>query len=196
MRGERDHADAEDLNGQPVGRWSLCSLSRAEMKPPGHPDDCAGETCEHKVQQQNPLQLLPLELELPRDNAGGEGWNCRNRCRQQVVVGRIRKAASFRPVSAQLEHYSGDEKCDWKMNKHNVLCMFRQQCRFEIKGIHDVFSSTFGQTRCSPRYVFQVAGQAPIWDNRSGWNLFLLRNDSLRDCRLVTVANSSTAANG
>jgi len=64
---QRNETDCQKFNRQTVA-WQIYSpLSGADMYPPHQPYHHARDAREYQVQQKNSLQLLSLELELPRE---------------------------------------------------------------------------------------------------------------------------------
>jgi len=78
MAGESHQADGESLNGEakawkhvPAGSTGLT------MNPPGNANQYAGSQGEDQMEEQNALDLLALESELPSQEAGGDDGKCR-----------------------------------------------------------------------------------------------------------------------
>src|SRR5450631_4286450 len=136
------------------------------MYPPHQPDRRSRDAREHQVYQQNALQFLPLELELPRENSRGQDRKSRDRRGQQVVVDGVSQAALFRPLSEQVKRHCHNEQRDWKMNQHDMLRVLRQKYCLEVERICHIVSIfptaiLYLQVEKSP------ASRALVGDNRS-----------------------------
>jgi hypothetical protein len=80
--------------------------------------------------------VSPLQRELPGEDARSGDRDCRNRCPEQVVIGRIRQSPASRPLCYEVEQHRRNEQCDWKMDQHHMLCVLGQERRLEIEWIY------------------------------------------------------------
>jgi len=87
------------------------------------------------MQKQDASESLAFQLQLPGEESGDKGGNCRQGGNKQVVVRRIRKCAALGPVRDEVKDHGRDEQCDWKMNQNDVLGVFGKHYRSEIKRI-------------------------------------------------------------
>ena len=98
------------------------------------------------MEQQQPLQLLSRELPLPGRDAGCERRHHNHSRGERVETCRCRQVCSpggvFRPAGRNVENDSRQKKRDRKVDQDDMLCMFCEQSRLGIKGIHQGTYST------------------------------------------------------
>src|SRR5262249_4143836 len=88
MTGERNDSHGKHLDGQPAERKELAgSATPPAMKPPSEGNENGRGPAEHQVLEQDALQALALQRELPSHEASCQDRNCGECCDCQVVVG-------------------------------------------------------------------------------------------------------------
>src|SRR3954451_18493683 len=92
----------------------MCSGTK--MRPPNQKDKNTGDGSEHDVLEQNTLDPLTFQLQLPRKHSRQDGWDYRHSGNQEVVVSYLRKVASFGPVCEGIKRDTNDEECNREMN--------------------------------------------------------------------------------
>jgi hypothetical protein len=117
-----------------------------KMNPANHTDQKTGGNSHCQVEQQQSLQFLPRELPLPGRDAGCERRQHKSGCGDYVETGccleRGPLRGVFRPARREIESDSRQKKRNRKVDQDNMLCMFREQDRLGIKGIHEATYST------------------------------------------------------
>src|SRR5215469_4814153 len=90
------------------------------------------------MKQQDALQFLSFELELPGEYPGGYHRYCRNCGHEEVVVSRGRQGGFSCHLSAQIKRHGGYEQSNRKMDQDDVLGVLGQQHSLWVEGIcHD-----------------------------------------------------------
>lgn len=124
------------------------------MYPPNQADEQTGGASEHYVEQQQSLQFVPFELPLPGADAGRDRRQHKSSSGDEIETGRCRQSCALRqafrrvcrgfssPSGREIERDSRQKKCNGKVDQDDMLCMFREQRRLGIKGIHEATYST------------------------------------------------------
>ncbi len=90
------------------------------------------------MHQENAFEPLPFELPLPRENSGDQNGH-RDDCRsQQIAIGCRGQDLALRPLRHKIKRHARDKQGDRKMNQDHVLCVFREQRRFDVEGMQDL----------------------------------------------------------
>ncbi len=76
--------------------------------------------------QQYSLELLPLELKLPRKQARRDDQRRRNCSHKEIVIGRRGEGAALRQLRDEVKRNAREEQSDREVNQHNVLRVFGQ----------------------------------------------------------------------
>src|SRR5258708_12404434 len=111
------------------------------------------------MQQQNPFQLLPLELKMQGKDSRCHHRQARTRRHQQIVVGGLRQCLSPRPSICPAKGHSRKEQRNREVHQHHVLRVLCQQHRSGVKDFRDARHCTtnlpviFGCTEQKYPYV-------------------------------------------
>jgi hypothetical protein len=80
-------------------------------------------------------------LPLPRDDASSQRWHNKRRRDEYVEVGRCGQDVSPRslaPPSRKVESDTSEKEGDGKVDEDDMLCMFCEQRRLRIEGMHEI----------------------------------------------------------
>ena len=136
MGGESDDGDSNHLYHETKNGQGLFAPAGSEVDPPHCPDHDGRETREDDVLQEDALDFLSLELEVPRENAGNEHGESRKRSPNEVVVGRVCQAATLRPLRDQIECDRGKEERDGKVDENDMLRVLCKEYGLNVEGMH------------------------------------------------------------
>src|SRR5258708_7398739 len=89
------------------------------------------------MQQQNPFELLPLELKMPGQESRCHHWQGGKRRHQQIVVSRLRQFLSPSPSIGKAKGHSRKEQRHREVHQHHVLRVLCQQHRSGVNGFRD-----------------------------------------------------------
>src|SRR5260370_23966269 len=111
------------------------------------------------MQQQNPFQLLPLELKMPGQESRCHHRQARIRRSQPHAVSGLRQCLSSRPSICPAKGHSRKEQRNREVHQHHVLRVLCQQHRSGVKDFRDARHCTttlpviFGCTEQKYPYV-------------------------------------------